>query len=159
MAQLYSFGKPIMTTEEAVFRGVIYGGIFTLSGTLLANCFQVFIQWRLQKWSIEAEKKKSFAQKRLGALQGTVQLCDFLVAAKGVDHLGVAAMEDWNRIRRETITYGGLMPASIQKEFQAILSPMLVLDRFATAESTVEIDAVARLRSLCLAAIQEEYGK
>ena len=147
-----------MTTEEAVFKGVIYGGAFTLAATVLANCFQVFIQWRQQKWSIVAEMKKSFAEKRLGALQGAVQLCDFLLAAKG-RNLGSGAKTDWSRIRSENLTSGGLMPTSVQKDFQVVLTTTLFRDGFDREDAHVDTATVERLRSLCVAAIQEEFEK
>lgn len=147
-----------MTTEEAAFRGILYGGAFTLAGTLVANCFQILIQWLQQKWSLTTEKKKDFMLKRLGALQGAVQLCDFVVALKG-KRFGPAAKEDWVRIRRENLANGALMPESIQKDFQTVLTSIVIIDDFAFVEAAVEIEAIERLRASCLEALQKEYEK
>jgi len=103
-----------MTPEEAAFRGVIYGGIITLAGTLLTSCIQILLQWLQQKWAMNTEKKKYFAERRLGALQGAVQLCNFLIAARGRS-FGPAAKDSWNRIRSENLPNGALMPMAVRQ--------------------------------------------
>jgi hypothetical protein len=145
-----------MTPEEAAFRGVIYGGAITLVGTFLASCFQILLQWLQQKWGFSADKKKMFVEKRLNALQGVVQLCDFLIAARG-HHLGGDAAVAWNRIRNENLSNGALMPKKIQKEFQSILVSMLFHDSFHEEGAAVDIAAAERLRAACLDAIQNEF--
>jgi hypothetical protein len=147
-----------MTPEEAAFKGVIYGGVITLAGTFLASCFQILLQWLQQKWRFSAEKNKIFAEKRLNALQGVVQLCDFLIAAKG-RHLGGDASVAWNRIRNENLANGALMPKKIQREFQAILVSMLFHDSFHEEDTAIDTAATERLRRACLDAIQNEFEK
>lgn len=141
-----------MTPEQIAFRGIIYGGAITLAGTFLANVVQVFLQWRQHKWGISAEKKKIFAEKRLGALQGGVQLCDFISAnyAKSLDlDLG----HELQRIRREVLASGGLLPHDVQQAFQSVV--FSVEESYGTLAA--DLTAAQELRRLCLQAIHREF--
>jgi hypothetical protein len=147
-----------MTPEQIAFRGIIYGGAITLAGTFLVNAVQVFLQWRQHKWGISAEKKKIFAEKRLGALQGAIQLCDFLSMNEGkpLDDSVVASSrrQDWERIRRENLASGGLLPHDVQQAFQAVVFS-IEEDSFRCLE--VDTAAVQKLRKSCLEAIHREF--
>jgi hypothetical protein len=141
-----------VTPDEIAFRGILYGGAITLLGTFVANVFQVFLQFRQHKWGISAEKKKIFAEKRLGALQGVVQLCDFIEANwhQGLDPI---RRQDWERIRRENLSNGGLLPRDVQQAFQTVV--------FSIKEERerlyVDSAAMGKLRELCLEAIHREF--
>jgi hypothetical protein len=145
-----------VTPHEIAFRGILYGGAITLLGTFVANVFQVFLQWRQHKWGISAEKKKIFAEKRLGALQGVVQLCDFI----GVNwHRGLDPIRkrDWERIRRENLSNGGLLPHDVQQAFQTVV--LSIKEEHVLEQERVYVDSAAmgKLRELCLEAIHREF--
>jgi hypothetical protein len=148
-----------MTPEQIAFRGIVIGGAITLAGTLLASLVQILLQWLQQKWSIASEKSKMFAEKRLNALQGAVQLCDFLDAVRPLTYVSEAVQADWTRIRRENAANGALLPTSIRHEFRTVLNQMVfeVSDPDRPTNALPVIPTTETLRTLCLEAIQNEY--
>jgi hypothetical protein len=108
-----------MTSEEAALRGVLIGGAITLGAAVLGNVFQVWLQWLQQKWSLTTERKKMFAQRRLDALQGAVQLCDFLRTYNG-HVLDANRRGDLERILRENMANGALLPAVFSQNFNLL---------------------------------------
>jgi len=82
---------------------------------------------------------------------------DFLIAAHG-HHLGPEAGNNWNRIRRENLSNGGLLPATVTQHFRAIISDVLFKDHFDNPAEQVNVANVEALRQLCLEAIQREFG-
>jgi hypothetical protein len=137
--------------------GVYAAGVFALAGVAITSISQILVQRFQQKWTLDSEKRKEFARKRLGALQGAVQLCDFLSAAKG-HSLGEGGREDWLRIRRENLANGALMPEAIQKDFQATITKVLLHDDLLAVEAAIDAASLERLRISCVASLQKEFG-
>jgi hypothetical protein len=104
---------------------------------------------------VKRERKSKFAEKRFSAVQGVVQLCDFLMAAQG-QHLGQAAGNDWNRIRSDNLAYGALLPEELQQQYQAVLRDVLFRDHFDDLQNPLDINAVRNLRADCLEVAQKE---
>jgi len=151
--------NPVFLPAASGLLGVIVGGFITAVSSYLMEQkrqqWMILMEQRRHEWAISEEKKKRFAEKRLNALQGVIQLCDFVTAAQG-QSLGGAAGNDWNRIRSENLANGALLPGILQQQFQAVLRDVLFKDHFNTAELAADIGEIENLRKLCLEAIQRE---
>jgi len=116
LASLLQYRAKMVTVLDVISDGVKIGlgSLLTILGTWLG---------------VKRERKSKFTEKRFSAVQGVVQLCDFLMAAQG-QHLGQAAGNDWNRIRSDNLAYGALLPEELQQQYQAVLRDVLFRDHF-----------------------------
>jgi hypothetical protein len=134
----------LVTVLDVISDGVKIGlgSLLTILGTWLGS---------------RRESHRRFGEQRVEALRGVVQMCDFLLAAQG-KRLGGQAGTDWNLIRSENLSYGGLLPESVQEPFQSVLREVLMKDYWDDKSSVNPAD-LETLRERCLNAIQKEFGK